>query len=229
VTVLLHDLDFSDLTACTFWLEPGQPLSQYSMVGYTTEPWTNATVSVYAATAGNDTWMRLDNVSLKKTPSAKTVGTGCFEPGSNQPAAAPGGGGNWGAPATSASSISGSGDASRAGGGDPAYILEAATGRLGTPETTLDLTHAATGTLSFESRFLAAGRGAQVEISIDGAPWQTLAEVPPSDGLADADLRCLAVRRPRASRAIRAGRRSSGGPAISNAGRSGTWSCYRSS
>ena len=60
-------------------------------------------------------------------------------------------------------------------------MLEAATGRLGTAETTLDLTQAATGTLSFGSRFLGGEAAARVEISIDGTPWQTLAEVPHSD------------------------------------------------
>ena len=49
VIVLLHDLDFSDLAACTFWLDPGQPLSSYTMRAFTTKTWTNATLSIYAA------------------------------------------------------------------------------------------------------------------------------------------------------------------------------------
>jgi Glucose / Sorbosone dehydrogenase len=81
VTVLLHDLDFSDLSACTLWLEPGQPLSTYEMRTFATEAWSNTTISVYAATVGQAPWIRLDNVSLQQTPGAVTVGTECIEPG----------------------------------------------------------------------------------------------------------------------------------------------------
>ena len=81
VTVLLHDLDFSDLTACTFWLEPGQPLTTYRVTGFATRAWANATISIYAASVGDDMWSQLDNVSLRKTPNATLAGTGCAEPG----------------------------------------------------------------------------------------------------------------------------------------------------
>jgi hypothetical protein len=81
VTVLFHDLDFSDLSACTFWLAPNQPLSTYMMRSFTTKAWTNATISVYAATVGTETWTRLDNVSFRSTPGAATTGTVCVAPG----------------------------------------------------------------------------------------------------------------------------------------------------
>jgi len=81
VTVLLHDLDFSDLSACTFWLEPGQPLSDFGMRSYATRAWANATISIYAASVGDETWTRLDNVMLRKTPGGDTSGTNCVEPG----------------------------------------------------------------------------------------------------------------------------------------------------
>jgi hypothetical protein len=81
VTVLLHDLNFTDLTACTFWLAPGQPLSTYTIRSYATQGWANATLSVYPATAGPETWILLDNASLRKTPNAATAGTDCVEPG----------------------------------------------------------------------------------------------------------------------------------------------------
>jgi hypothetical protein len=80
VTVILHDNDFSDLSACSFYLLPGQTLSTYVMKAYATEPWTNATLSVYGATIGPDRWMRLDNVSLRRTPATPTPGTDCEEP-----------------------------------------------------------------------------------------------------------------------------------------------------
>ena len=83
VTVLLHDADFLDLSACTFWLAPGQPLSTYVMRSFTTKAWANATISIYAATVGNEQWTRLDNVSFRKTPSAPIAGTDCYEPGAD--------------------------------------------------------------------------------------------------------------------------------------------------
>jgi hypothetical protein len=42
VTLLVHDNDFSDLHACTFWLPPGQPLQTYSVATYSTKPWGSA-------------------------------------------------------------------------------------------------------------------------------------------------------------------------------------------
>ena len=80
VTVLLHSADFLDLAACTFWLPPGQPLSSYTMRTFATQAWTNATVSVYPATVGLDQAMRLDNVTLRQTPSQAVVGTECIQP-----------------------------------------------------------------------------------------------------------------------------------------------------
>ena len=82
VTVILHDGDFSDLSACTFWLEPSQPMLTYGYRTFATKSWANATVSVYPATIGSEQWMRLDNVTLRRTPSAAIVGTECLEPSS---------------------------------------------------------------------------------------------------------------------------------------------------
>jgi hypothetical protein len=56
---------------------------------FATKAWTNVTISIYAATAGNETWTRLDNVSVKKTPGAPTAGANCIEPGGVLPAAPP--------------------------------------------------------------------------------------------------------------------------------------------
>ncbi len=86
--MLLHDGDFSDLVACTFWLTPGQALSNYSIRMFTTEAWTNATLSVYSATTGAFQWILVDNAALQTTPGSTALGTECFEP----VAPAPGGG-----------------------------------------------------------------------------------------------------------------------------------------
>jgi hypothetical protein len=79
VTVLLHDSSFLDLSACTFWLPPGQPLSTYTYRTFATQAWTNATLSIYPATLGPEQWIQVDNVTLQRTPGA-TVGTECVEP-----------------------------------------------------------------------------------------------------------------------------------------------------
>jgi len=81
VTVLIHDIDFSDLTACTFWLPAGQALSNYVMRTYVTKPWTNAMISFYPATTSGLTWIRLDNVTLQRAPATAITGTQCVEPG----------------------------------------------------------------------------------------------------------------------------------------------------
>jgi hypothetical protein len=89
VTVIVHDNDFSDLAACTFWLPPGLPLSTFQVRLRATEAWTNATLSVYPGTVGAEPSIRLDNASLKRTPGATMLGTECLEPIETVPQAAP--------------------------------------------------------------------------------------------------------------------------------------------
>ncbi len=89
VTVILHDADFSDLHACTFFLPPGLPLSTFSMRTYATEAWTNAQIAFYPASTGTaptNQWLRLDNVSLTRTTNP-TTGSECYEPGDVPPGA----------------------------------------------------------------------------------------------------------------------------------------------
>jgi glucose/arabinose dehydrogenase len=88
VTVLLHDVDFSDLTACTFWLPPGVPLQFHTIVTYATEAWSDLTLSVYPAGTSTAPWLRLDDVTLRRTPAISTPGTTCVEPGSGASGAA---------------------------------------------------------------------------------------------------------------------------------------------
>lgn len=80
VTVIVHDNNFSDLAACTFWLAPNQPLSAYRVKSFASKDWTNATLSVYPATAGDDQWIRMDDATLRRTPATTTLGTECLEP-----------------------------------------------------------------------------------------------------------------------------------------------------
>ena len=81
ISVLIHDADFSDLSVCTFWLEAGAPVRQYLMRSHTTESWSNATISFYAATAGSDGgFYRLDDVSLVYAPLLDDDVTDCVDP-----------------------------------------------------------------------------------------------------------------------------------------------------
>ena len=80
VTVILHDYDFSDLSACTFWIPAGQPLSPYTFRTFTTKPWITATIAFYPSTVGVDQWIQLDDVTLKRTPSVSITGTECAGP-----------------------------------------------------------------------------------------------------------------------------------------------------
>jgi hypothetical protein len=85
VTVLLHDNDFTDLAACTFWLAPGQPLQPYAIRMFATKAWTNATLSFYPVTASGFQSVRLDNVALRRTPGVTFNGTDCLEPAPPDP------------------------------------------------------------------------------------------------------------------------------------------------
>ena len=186
VTVLLHEANFSDLSACTFWLPPGLPLAPYRMRTYPTQAWTNAVVSVYPSIVGDDEWIRLDNVSLQVTPAATTDGTNCLEPGADilralqrtaaiARAAPP----RAGSPRVALPSAAGAGTFSAGG---------VAGGTLTVWQDVVDLTQASGARLLFESQLRASRSRALVEVSVDGVEWQTLASVPSSD-----DWQTLAV------------------------------------
>ena len=85
LSIVLTDHDFSDLFVCTFWLPPGAPLRTYEMRSHTTEPWANATIAFYAASAGSQGgFYQLDNVSLAVNVGAIT-GTTCIDPLAPEP------------------------------------------------------------------------------------------------------------------------------------------------
>jgi hypothetical protein len=165
VTVVLRDGTFSDLSACTFWLAPGQPLSPYSMRMFTTQAWANATISVYAATVGPEQWIRLDDVTVRATPSAAITGTDCVEPPSSTP---PG-------PAAVAAASAATGatipikSVSRAQPEAPAPGREAvAPGAL----SWIDLSDATSARIRFES-ILQSGHG-ELQVSDDGLHWSSV-------------------------------------------------------
>ena len=195
VTAILNDSDFSDLSACTFWLPPGQPLSTYVYRTFTTKPWTNAMLSIYPSTHGVESWIQLDNVTLQQTPSATIVGTECLEPGASSQALA--------AAAAQAPVAQ-----DTASGSTAALSMSAQTGALSAnePATTvdasrlvtdvpfdliapasgifvlavadpIDLSGAGAARLTFESLLTTAASRAMVQVSLDGHTWWTVDDI----------------------------------------------------
>lgn len=80
VQVVVHDLDFTDLYACSFWLAPNQPLAAYQIRVGTTKAWANASLSFYAASATNQGYVRLDNAVMVHNLVADYNGTICVDP-----------------------------------------------------------------------------------------------------------------------------------------------------
>jgi glycosidase len=97
VMVLLHDADFSDLAACSFYLPASTPLTTHVIRAYASEAWTNASVSVYASSADGQGWYQVDNANLRTRPTMTIDGTECYglgatlPPASAETARAPGG------------------------------------------------------------------------------------------------------------------------------------------
>ncbi len=174
VTAILHANNFSDLAACTFWLQPGQPLSPYTMRTFTTSAWTNATVSFYAATIGTEQWIRLDDVVFRRTPGVPTNGTDCLEPSAPARAGAA-------APVLERSEDRAwipDGFTRRNGRARVAEPVWTATGSSAGSRTLraaepFDLRTAASARLRFESR-LSRGVPGELQISLDGLEWRTL-------------------------------------------------------
>ena len=204
VTVILHDSNFTDLSACTFWLAPGQALANYEYRTFATQAWTNATLSVYGATVGSEASIRLDNVSMKRTPAASITGTQCLEPGSADQA-------DTGARLTGASAAGAAaersgelgeggslrlddvwadGFASESDGtgpvDSPVWVATADSTETRTLELKQPIDVGADGiaAVEFWSRLRTTASRARVEVSLDGAAWDTRLDVEASDAWA---------------------------------------------
>jgi Zn-dependent metalloprotease len=197
VTVLVHDGDFSDLAACTFWLPPGLPLSTYQMRLRATKAWTNATLSIYPATTGLDQWIRLDNVSLKRTPSPDINGTECLEPAEVLVPASVGGAEGIRDVRGPAPSLGfGRRDAGPANGEWTSGVGERGA-RILRRRPLIELDAEAGATLAFSSLITGGAGVAEVQVSLDGLTWWTLARVSADDVWTDeaVDLGAFAGRR----------------------------------
>jgi uncharacterized delta-60 repeat protein len=169
VTVLLHDANFSDLAACTFWL-PSQAVSKaYTVRAYATQNWTNATISVYPSTVGAEPWISLDNVTFQRTPASVALGTECLWPSSPMDAVA----------VETPDSLQT--EPARVRGRSDVIAPAAPAFPVALPDanTVLDLRAASAATMAFDS-WLDSGVGL-VQISPDGVSWETAYLVPSSD------------------------------------------------
>jgi predicted ribosomally synthesized peptide with SipW-like signal peptide len=208
VTVHLHDLDVSDQTVCTFWIPPSQGLLTYTMRGFATKAWSNATLSIYPETVGTEQWIQIDNVTLRRTGASPIAGPECMEPvpGVVGGIAMPAGLTMFGAERTARPDRFGSKSADRLDLGSFARAPEAShtgtgvgwraeastTGRaLLVWAQAIDLTAATSARLSFESWLSSSatsGSSGVVQVSVDGVTWRTVATVPRTDGWTQVDI-----------------------------------------
>ncbi len=86
ITVIAHDVDFSDLQICTFWLAANVPLRTYTMRAAPTKDWTNASLSFYASTAGGNGAYQVDSVTLNHAPAELALTALCGDPTAPAPA-----------------------------------------------------------------------------------------------------------------------------------------------
>ena len=167
VSLLIHQWDFDDLAACTFWLEPGAPIRTYTMRTFTTEAWTDAALSVYAATRGPETWIQMDNAVLHRSPGAEIGGKECYEGTADQPSLTE--------PSVEPARTAAGAAAVAAGFGRRSGV------RTG---TTAPVAGGWTGSGSVQTLRYAVPPSEvalQVQVSEDGQSWQTLHTVEPSE------------------------------------------------
>ena len=160
VSLLIHQWDFDDLAACTFWLEPGAPLRTYTMRMFATEAWTDASFSVFAATRGPESWIQMDNAVLHKSPGAEIGGKECYESTAVQP-----------------SVKERSAKPARTAGGSPVAAVDF--GRRSSTRT--GDSAVIIGTSSLRYAVPPSDVALQVQVSEDGQSWQTLHTVEPSE------------------------------------------------
>jgi subtilisin-like proprotein convertase family protein len=85
VTILLHNENFNGLQFCTFWIPPNTTLQTYVMRTFANSTWNADGISASIYPSTNSQWILVDNTILRRR-YIKVIGTGCYEPGSMQPA-----------------------------------------------------------------------------------------------------------------------------------------------
>ncbi len=188
VMVLMMDADFSDIEKCQFTLEPGTPLRTHRMRIPTRRPWANAALYFYATTAGNAAatggHLQLDNVSLQRMPGAATAAAECIEPsdmGQLEEMAPPPG-----APGSALSALRDLAQFARlnfddSASGDWVTGTDASGTRLLRWKRTIDVDSSNGSKLTFASSVEGGAGTAEVQVSVDGANWRTVARVAPEE------------------------------------------------
>jgi hypothetical protein len=81
ISVLVHDGNFSDLAVCTYWLPPNMSARRYGIRTHPTQNWTNASVSLYAASADSlGGFYQIDNVTMQVLSNVDISETQCIDP-----------------------------------------------------------------------------------------------------------------------------------------------------
>jgi hypothetical protein len=193
VTVLLLDADFSDITACRFTVEPGSPLRTYRMRIPARRPWTNAALYFYANSTGNAAatggHLQLDNVSVHRTMASGMPATECVEPADSglleetMPPASPPGPALFREPAQVARL-----NFDDLSSGEWISGADGAGTRLLRWRRPVDVDASAGSKLTFVSSVEGGAGSAEVQVSLDGVNWRTLARIPPEETMTEVQV-----------------------------------------
>jgi len=188
VTVRMLDADFSDSAACQFTVEPGTPMRTYRMRTPTRRPWANAALYFYATTTGSAAatggHLQLDNVSLQRMSGSAMAATECVEPGDVSqleemvPPPSP--------PGAQLSTLRDLAQFARlnfdeVATGEWVSGTDGAGARLLRWKRPVDVDASTGSTLTFVSSVEGGAGAAEVQVSIDGVNWRTVARVPPEE------------------------------------------------
>ena len=189
VTLILHDQDFSDLSACTVWLGPNQPLAPYFMRTFATKAWTNVTFSLYPATVGPEEWIRFTDATLQVTPGTTPLGTECLEPGADSVMIAERGLQPLADRVRALRTPAKAGAVSTLALDDAVIAAHAvADGPSVIWQRTLDLGSLRQPALTFQSQFTGDRSTALAQVSLDGTSWLTVANLPATADWTTIDL-----------------------------------------
>jgi hypothetical protein len=190
VTVLMLDADFSDFAFCRFTLDPGVPMRTYRMRTPTKKPWANAAIYFYATTSGNTAetggHLQLDNVSLQRAPGSIVTARECLEPGDPrlggdaviEEMAPPSG-----APLSAFRDLAQFArlNFDEVASGEWVFGRDGTGARLLRWKRPVEVDASTGSTLTFVSSVEGGAGAAEVQASIDGVNWRTVARIPPEE------------------------------------------------